>query len=87
MFHVLIKKSARKQLKSLPQSMYTRIVERIKVIASSDNPEDFGIKLVGVQPKTFRLKVGSYRIIYRVDQTDNKIEIFKFGHRKDVYRR
>ena len=34
----------------------------------------------------YRLRVGDYRILYTVDNVVQIIEIYKIGHRKDVYR-
>ena len=33
-----------------------------------------------------RLRVGDYRIVYRVDQTLRKVVIVGIKHRKDIYR-
>lgn len=34
----------------------------------------------------YRLRVGDYRILYTVDKIIKIVEIYKIGHRKDVYR-
>jgi mRNA interferase RelE/StbE len=34
-----------------------------------------------------RLRVGDYRIIYRVAERDLTVLVLKIGHRRDVYRR
>ena len=34
----------------------------------------------------YRLRVGDYRILYTVDKTIQIIEIYKIGHRRDIYR-
>ncbi len=34
----------------------------------------------------FRLRVGSYRIIYQFDLTRNQIFLFTLGHRREIYR-
>jgi mRNA interferase RelE/StbE len=34
-----------------------------------------------------RLRVGDYRIIYRVAERDLLVLVLKIGHRRDVYRR
>ena len=34
----------------------------------------------------YRLRIGDYRILYTVDNVIQIIEIYKIGHRKDIYR-
>ena len=34
----------------------------------------------------YRLRVGDYRILYRLDNAVQIIEIYKIGHRRDIYR-
>ena len=34
----------------------------------------------------YRLRVGDYRILYTVDSIVQIIEVYKIGHRKDIYR-
>lgn len=34
----------------------------------------------------YRLRIGDYRILYTVDFKTDLIEIYKIGHRKDIYK-
>jgi mRNA-degrading endonuclease RelE of RelBE toxin-antitoxin system len=34
----------------------------------------------------YRLRVGTYRVIYRFDVTKNEIHLLAVGHRRDIYR-
>ena len=34
----------------------------------------------------WRIRVGSYRIIYKIDDEAEKVTVYKAGHRRDVYR-
>ncbi len=34
----------------------------------------------------YRLRAGDYRILYTVDKTIQIVEIYKIGHRRDIYR-
>ncbi|MDR0773580.1 MAG: type II toxin-antitoxin system RelE/ParE family toxin [Wolbachia pipientis] len=38
-------------------------------------------------PKTMRLRVGDYRVIYRVNQLDHIVTITEIGHRDDIYKK
>jgi mRNA interferase RelE/StbE len=35
----------------------------------------------------FRLRVGDYRVIYRVDVAQEEIYLIAIGHRREIYRR
>jgi mRNA interferase RelE/StbE len=51
-----------------------------------NNPRPDGCKkLVGLD-NIYRIRVGLYRIVYRIEDEILYIEVIKIGHRKDVYR-
>jgi mRNA interferase RelE/StbE len=49
------------------------------------NPETFGKPLRRSWKGYRRLRVGDYRVIFRIEE--QRVLIFCIGHRKDVYRR
>lgn len=80
---VNLKKSAEKELASLPVKLHERIVEGL--LALKENPLPSGVeKLRGREG--YRIRVGDYRILYTVDKKERKIEVFSIAHRKEVYR-
>jgi mRNA interferase RelE/StbE len=44
-------------------------------------------KLSGGDEVRYRVRVGDYRIIYRIDDDVLTVLVLKVGNRKDVYRR
>ena len=34
----------------------------------------------------YRVRIGDYRILYTIDKTIQIVEIYKIGHRRDIYR-
>ncbi len=57
------------------------------ILSLSDNPAPPNSKqLVGDVSNLYRLRVGGYRIIYRVDGGKLVVLVVHVGHRKDVYR-
>lgn len=76
---------AQKSLKSLPQNMKKRIDAKISALAKNPRPPD--AKVLQGKHGLLRVRVGDYRIIYRVEDDRLIILIVKIGHRKDVYRR
>jgi mRNA interferase RelE/StbE len=54
--------------------------------ALSENPRPHGcIKLQGLE--AYRIRVGSYRIIYEIHDDHLLVLVVDVGHRRDVYRR
>ena len=77
-----VPKSVIKSLRRVP-NLYTRkIDEAISQLAENPYPE--GCKRVIGGQNEYRIRVGIYRIIYKV--SDTRILVLKVGHRRDVYR-
>ncbi|MBL7718682.1 MAG: type II toxin-antitoxin system RelE/ParE family toxin [Flavipsychrobacter sp.] len=52
----------------------------------SDNPRPDGCKkLKGGQTDLWRIRVGNYRVVYRIDDTIYIVNVQRVGHRKDIY--
>jgi mRNA interferase RelE/StbE len=83
-FRLAFKRSAAKELAALPKAAQHRIRARLLALAESPSAED--TKALQGHTDLFRLRVGDYRIIYRVDGAELLILIIKVGHRRDIYR-
>lgn len=83
-FKVSFKSSAEKDLRRIEKAQIAKIVATITELASNPFPNN-SRKLVATE-KTYRVRVGDYRVIYIVDSTDHNIEIQRIAHRKDAYR-
>jgi mRNA interferase RelE/StbE len=82
-YAVTLKKSAEKELDNLPARILTKIVNTLLSLKNNPLPQNCK-KLHGREG--FRVRVGEYRILYTVDQTEKKVDIVSVAHRKDVYR-
>jgi len=57
------------------------------LLSLAENPMSNNSKrLVGGEGDLYRLRVGDYRIIYRVENGQLLVLVVHLGHRKDVYR-
>ena len=84
-YRLLIKPSAAKELEAVgTKADRHRIVVRIQTLTSNPRPQA-SEKLAGYADR-YRVRQGSYRIIYLIDDPRLEVTIFKVGHRKDVYR-
>jgi mRNA interferase RelE/StbE len=80
---VLLKRSAEKELDRLPGEVHARIVARL--LGLRDAPRPSNAKKLRAR-EAYRVRVGEYRILYTIDDTDRRVEVFSIGHRRDVYR-
>jgi mRNA interferase RelE/StbE len=84
-FKLLITASADKALRDIPQPELGKILGVIKSLPS--NPFPHGCRKLSGEDGVFRIRVGTYRIIYEIDGNKLIILVLKIGHRKDIYRR
>jgi len=83
MYAVIFKPSAVKHLERLPKLAQRRIVRAIEELA--DDPRPAGcVKLVG-EDNLWRIRVGSYRVVYSIEDDDLLVLILRVAHRKDAY--
>ncbi|PCH64836.1 MAG: type II toxin-antitoxin system mRNA interferase toxin, RelE/StbE family [Gammaproteobacteria bacterium] len=82
-YSLSIKKSVAKDLRSLPKKDIKRILKCIETLC--DNPRaDRCIKLSGQE--RYRVRQGTYRIIYEIKETELIIMVVKVAHRSTVYK-
>ena len=82
MYRIVIRKPARKFIEKLPLPEKRRIVEAIEKL-----PDGEDIKQMKGHPGMLRLRVGSYRIIYTVDNGELTVYVIDAGNRGDIYHR
>lgn len=78
-----IKKSAVKEIKNLPSAYLNKIVDRISKLADNPRPEGC-IKLSSEE--IYRIRVGTYRILYEIKDNLLIVIVIKVAHRKSAYR-
>ena len=79
------KRSAAKELRTLPRDVVLRIVEAVGRLAVHPFPQ--GVKKLVGSENTYRIREGSYRVVFTVTASSLVVEIIRVGHRKDVYDR
>ena len=83
---IIFMPQASDELRRLDKPTGQRILHKLKWLSQNFNdltPE----KLTGELRGFYRLRVGSYRVIYTVDQQEHQLVIHLIGHRRDIYRR
>lgn len=83
MYVIKIIPQAKKDLDNLPAKIFNRVKSTILKLAQSPRPYG-AIKLT--QEESYRIRVGDYRILYRIDDQPKEIYIYRIKHRREVYR-
>lgn len=81
-----LKSVVERDLPNLTKTIRLRIQKAIKERLTVD-PINFGEPLHHNLKGHRRLRVGEYRIIYRVNQSDHIVTITEIGHRCDIYKK
>ncbi|MBU0571351.1 type II toxin-antitoxin system RelE/ParE family toxin [Patescibacteria group bacterium] len=83
MYRLLLIPSARKDLDALPMKELSRIKDKILLLADDPRPSEC-LKLTG--DGGYRIRKGDYRILYRVNDKEKAVYIYRIKHRREVYR-
>jgi mRNA interferase RelE/StbE len=83
-YRILIKRSAADELAGgIPKKDLKKIIRRLQDLEIEPRPAGCR-KLSGGD--RYRLRQGDFRIVYAVDDARRIVEIFKIGHRREIYR-
>ena len=82
-YKIEVKKSAEKELGKIPKKELLKILEKIESL--SDDPYPTGSIKLSNQDK-YRVRMGNYRILYKIENYILTVFVIKIGHRKNIYR-
>jgi len=80
-YKIIVKKSVAKDMKSIPKKDVQRILSAIEKLADEPRPPQ-AKKLSGQE--RYRIRQGSYRILYTIEDDQLVICVVKVGNRRDV---
>jgi len=84
-YSLQIKPSAVKEVEAVARKGdRRRLVARIQELAQDPRPRGCE-KLSGMRDR-YRVRQGSYRVVYSIDDDRRVVVVVKVGHRRDVYR-
>ena len=84
MYEIYLESSAEKDLKILPAKYSKIIIPKLKALSGQPYPR--GVKKLKDSDNFWRIRFGSYRVIYEVVQSSKRINIYKIKHREDAYK-
>ena len=77
--------AAARQVKKLPRPARDRVLDAIQDLAEDPRPRN-SKKLSGEQA-AWRIRVGNYRVIYEVVDSELTVTVVRAAHRREVYDR
>jgi mRNA interferase RelE/StbE len=77
------RKSVEKDFRTIPKQDLQRIIRLITTLADNSRPSGCE-KLIGQE--RYRLRLGRYRIVYSIQDSELTVWVVKVGHRRDVHR-
>jgi mRNA interferase RelE/StbE len=66
------------------KSLLRRLTQSMKILGENPRPNG-SVKLAGPEP-LYRIRVGDYRIIYEIRESELLILVVAIGHRREIYR-
>ena len=82
-YKIRFKKSSRKELESLDGETQQRVVSAIESLAL--NPMPRGASKPKAPVPLWRIRVGSFRVLYEIQNDVLLVYVIKIAHRKDAY--
>ncbi len=85
-YHIVVGRAAEKALRGrIPPERAPQIRQTIRSLAVDPRPRN-AVKMRGTgEREEWRVRVGDYRIVYRVDDEAKEVIVLAVGHRGSVY--
>ncbi|MGI5443789.1 type II toxin-antitoxin system RelE family toxin [Streptomyces shenzhenensis] len=78
--------AAQRQLRAISRPDAMRILTALTALGDDPYREDADVKKLTGPSGLYRLRVGSYRVAYQINDGELVILVVKVGDRRDVYR-
>ena len=85
-YRIEITASAKKEMGVVPRSTHRRIAEAILKLKDDPRPRP-GSKKLRSPHEGYRIRIGTWRVLYIVDDEDNLVIVYAVRHRREAYRR
>jgi mRNA interferase RelE/StbE len=83
-YSVDIVPAALKELKALHSPVLERVLSALQSL--SDSPRPRGCKKLVGSDCEYRLRLGDYRVIYKIDDSSRNVVVYQIRHRSRAYR-
>jgi len=83
-YTITFARSARKELEALDEKIINRLFPKIENL--SVNPRPAGCRKLTGNKYLWRIRVGTFRIVYSINDDKNLVDIIAVRDRKDAYK-
>jgi len=83
-YHVAFARGAERQFEALSDQVKRRLAPKLDLLQAEPRPRA-AVRLSG-REGIYRLRVGSYRVLYQVADDRQTVLVLAVGHRREVYR-
>jgi len=83
-YQVEFSRQAQKQFEALPRQIQQRLQPQIDTLVEEPRPS--GVKKLKGAENQYRIRVGSYRIVYEIQDAVLLVILLRIGHRREIYR-
>jgi len=83
-YEILFARSARKDLEKISFQIANRILNKIEMLSKDPRPR--GCEKLKGGENLWRIRIGNYRVIYKIFDKEKLIDIFIIRHRSEAYR-
>jgi mRNA interferase RelE/StbE len=84
MYHLLLERTAEKDLARLSSEIHDRVIEAIQALAT--DPRTAGCRKLAGSKHDWRIRVGDYRVVYEIADEIRIVRVNRVRHRREVYR-
>jgi len=84
-YSIRISPAAERDIRKLDRPIQRRILRKLDGLGREPRPNGVE-KLSGGDEVRYRVRVGDYRIVYRIDDDVLTVLVLKVGNRKEIYR-
>jgi mRNA interferase RelE/StbE len=83
-YQITFSRSARKELQKLEDALLHKIFLKIENLTT--NPKPVGCRKLQSYEDLWRIRIGDYRVLYSINETEKQIDIIAVRHRKEAYK-
>jgi mRNA interferase RelE/StbE len=83
-YSVVFARSARKELQNLDPQVARRILWQVEALVT--NPRPSGVAKLEGATDLWRIRVGEWRVVYRISDRDLLVDVIAVRHRSAAYR-
>ena len=83
-YSVIIADKAAKEIEWLPNHIIKKVIRKLEELEAQPRP--IGTKKLTGEGNKWRIRIGDYRVIYKIDDAIRIITILYVRHRKDAYK-